>query len=49
MKKVLLGVAALTSIATLADTQYPHFHGYLDSETKATVNNTLKDGKFEIK
>lgn len=47
MKKVLLGVAALTSIATLADTQYPHFHGYLDSETKATVNNTLKDGKFE--
>ena len=47
MKKVLLGVAALTSIATLADTQYPHFHGYLDSETKATVNNTLKDAKFE--
>ena len=47
MKKVLLGVAALTSIATLADTQYPHFHGYLDSETKATVNNTLKAGKFE--
>ena len=47
MKKVLLGVAALTSIATLADTQYPHFHGYLDSETKATVNNTLKDWKFE--
>ena len=47
MKKVLLGVAALTSIATLADTQYPDFHGYLNSETSANVNNKLEDNKFK--
>ena len=47
MKKILLGVAALTSIATLADTQYPDFHGYLNSETSANVNNKLEDNKFK--
>ena len=47
MKKILLGVAALTSIATLADTQYPDFHGYLNSETSANVNNELENNKFK--
>lgn len=47
MKKILLGVAALTSIATLADTQYPDFHGYLNSETSANVNNKFKEDKFD--
>ena len=46
MKKILLGVAALTSIATLADTQYPDFHGYLNSETSANVNNKFENDKF---
>ena len=47
MKKILLGVAALTSIATLADAQYPDFHGYLNSETSANVNNELENNKFK--
>lgn len=47
MKKVLLGVLALTSVASFAE--YNDFHGYLKSETEANVNITGTTGKFKTK
>ena len=39
MNKLLLGVLALSTVATFAEGKYQDYHGYLDAEVKAEAKN----------
>lgn len=41
MNKLLLGVLALSTVATFAESKYPDYHGYLDTEVSTTVKNNF--------
>ena len=49
MNKLLLGVLALSTVATFAEGKYQDYHGYLDAEVKAEAKNDFDLAKKSFK